>query len=161
MFIPNPNSENIFVFDNVADFAEAVRRFVRGVNVFWKSGTTYDMMTSYVGGALVGAKYTVDASGASETPGGGGAAALVVHATPEGNGARLDKTYSEIVSAAAVGACVVLVMGDGTFLGCSTLIAVGNTTGNNSVTFNVNGQVTEFRATTENDYPATVGGDVG
>lgn len=94
MFIPNPNTENIFVFENVADFAEAVTRFARGVNVFWKSGTTYDMLTSYVGGALVGAKYTVDENGASETPGGG--YDVVITKTGDGDAVIEKGSYTEL-----------------------------------------------------------------
>mgnify|MGYP006923286072 CR=1 FL=1 len=71
MNIPNPNTENIYVFDNYENFAEAVERFARGVNVFWKHGTTYDMITRYENGALIGAKYTVDANGETATDTGG------------------------------------------------------------------------------------------
>lgn len=155
MFIPNPNSENIFVFDNVADFAEAVTRFARGANVFWKSGTTYDMMTSYVGGALVGAKYTVDENGASETPGGGGGAAgLVVSMVPDGSDFRLDKTYAEILTVIAAGGGVVLGSGDGEHVGYLPVTFVGDQNGHNVVLFkDVEGNALTFMAATETDYP--------
>lgn len=94
MNIPNPNSENIYVFDNYEKFAEAVERFVRGVNVFWKHGTTYDMMTRYENNALVGAKYTVDASGETST---GGDYDIVITKNGADGAAVLEKgTYAEL-----------------------------------------------------------------
>lgn len=127
MFIPNPNSENIFVFDNVADFAEAVRRFVRGVNVFWKSGTTYDMMTSYVGGALVGAKYTVDENGASETPGGGGGESspfyyvrFDINYETEPPTVICNRTFNEIATAYENGAYIMAYKHEGPLLAVPT-----------------------------------------
>lgn len=155
MFIPNPNSENIFVFDNVADFAEAVTRFVRGVNVFWKSGTTYDMMTSYVGGALVGAKYTVDASGASETPGGGGGATgLVTNITVDGEFLTLDKTFGEIKSAMLSGTSVIAVLSAAGQLMVSPILELDDSSGEKSVVVAAfSGQ--PFNATADTDYPST------
>lgn len=97
MFFPNSNSENVFVFDSATKFADAVAAFKRGANVFYQSGTTYDMMTAYEGGALKGSKYTVDENGVSESGGGGGA--FVINIVAVDGGHYLDKTWNEIKSA--------------------------------------------------------------
>lgn len=98
MFFPNSNSENVFVFDSYTKFADAVAAFKRGANVFYQSGTTYDMLTSYEGGALKGSKYTVDENGASETGGGGGGQSpfTYVRFTYSESGATCDKTFEEL-----------------------------------------------------------------
>lgn len=151
MFIPNPDSNNIYVFDDVANFGDAVERFARGANVFWKSGTTYDMLTSYENGKLVGAKYTVDENGASETPGGGGGAAgLVLHEVQDTSGTHLDKTYAEILSVASAGGCVVLDKAD-TY---KTLVIIGGY----SVSFFGGFGMDTYTVTSADDYP-TAGGD--
>lgn len=159
MFIPNPDNNNLFVFDNVANFGDAVERFARGANVFWRSGTTYDMLTRYENGKLVGAKYTVDENGASETPGGGGgggAAGLVVGVVQDGGNFRLDKTYAEILSVIAAGGGVVLESGDGAEnVGYSPVVFVGTQNGRYDVVFrDAIGNALTFTTEAETGYPS-------
>lgn len=109
MFFPNSNSENVFVFDSYTKFADAVAAFKKGANVFYQTGTTYDMMTSYEGGALKGNKYAVDENGASETGGGGGGESpfFVVRFSANDDVWSCDRTYEEITSALDSGKIVI------------------------------------------------------
>ena len=83
------------------------------------------------------------------------ASGLVLHITQVGNTEmRLDKTYSEILSAMLSGTYVVLVAGNGAeIVEVHPIVSIGNGTGSNKVIFDTSSGSLAFSATSSDDYP--------